>query len=144
MALTTQHQQLDWTQITPLLIKANEVRITNQKINEIGELTTDPKKWVLDRVDWQFQPNHLPLSAMYIKNEDGVEEYFDFLSDVFKFYYDGLNKSIYGEVQAMDGGFLVTYRYLINFYGAQEVNNSDFLVSSGACYTAGINTVTAL
>ena len=34
MALTTQHQQLDWTQITPLLIKADEVRITKQKINE--------------------------------------------------------------------------------------------------------------
>lgn len=145
MKTTEQVKVLDWTQITPLLVKAEEVRLLKQKIDEKGAITTDSKVWYLDRVDWKFSPKNTPFSAFVVKDEDDNEETFDFLSGAFKFFLEIATGSVFGDIEVAEKGFNVTYRYFFKFYGAQKVDYKEILIPQGsACYNAGINSVTAL
>lgn len=154
-----QSKALDWVQVTPLLVKADNVLITKQKISNTGEITTDEFQWALSKIDWQFKPVNKSSSIMEIAQlpKEPMEklnilelttEKFDFLSGAFKFYFDTYNKKLYGEVEANELGFNVTYRYWFDFYGSQTINAKDFLIDQSytTCYqsSSNINNVTAL
>lgn len=62
---------------------------------------------------------------------DVDKEVFDFLSDVFKLYYDSKTDTIFGEVETIEAGLTVTYRYTFHFYGKQKVEYSDLMVFKG-------------
>lgn len=87
------------------------------------------------------------LGAPYVDKADELSEEFDFLSGAFKFYYNEETNGILGEIEVSEGGFPVTYRYEITFYGAQSVSARDLLVNQSVCTKTGVktlNTVIAL
>lgn len=144
-------KQIDWTQFTPLLIKADKVSIKKQKIDAKGVTTEDTHNWVLSEVEWEFPPVNTPKSVMRIKtvNEQGapdnaLQEEFDFLSGAFKFYYNTETEQIWGEIEVSEAGLPVTYRYIITFYGAQTVNSKDLLVNQSVCTQNGIKTINSV
>lgn len=146
-------KQIDWTQFTPLLIKADKVSIKKQKIDAKGVTTEDTHNWVLSEVEWDFAPSNTPKSVMRIKtvNELGVfddqnflQEEFDFLSGAFKFYFNTETEQIWGEIELPESGLLVTYRYIITFYGAQSVNSKDLLVNQSVCTQNGVKSINSV
>lgn len=146
-------QQIDWTQFTPLLIKAEQIKVKKSKIDAKGVVTEDPNNWVLAEVEWNFSPAKEPVSLMKIEtvdekgqpfedSQDTLHEQFDFLSGAFKFYYNDETEQILGEIELTEGGFPVTYRYEIFFYGSQKVSAKDFMVSQSVCSKTGVKTLT--
>lgn len=145
-------KQIDWTQFTPLLIKADKVKVKKQKIDAKGITTEDTHNWVLSEVEWKFPPINTPESIMRIKtvNEKGkadenvLQEEFDFLSGAFKFYFNTETEQIWGEIEVSESGLPVTYRYIITFYGAQNVNSKDLLVNQSVCTQNGIKSINSV
>lgn len=152
IVITNQVKPIEWFQITPLLVKAEKVLVKKQKIDQTGSITNDLNKWALGEIIWDFKPIKEPLSTMEINTigEDGLpdsklSEKFDFLSGAFKFYYDSLNNEIYGEISKSEGGFNVIYRYTLEFYGSQRINEKDLLVKSSTnCGLGQINNVISM
>lgn len=148
-------QQIDWTQFTPLLVKADKVVVKKSKIDAKGVVTEDTHKWVLSEVEWKFSPINTPEHIMRIKTvqengqpyvdpKDVLTEQFDFLSGAFKFYLDDETNSILGEIETTEAGFNVTYRYNITFYGSQSVESKDLLGMCQKTKTNYTNSVIAL
>ena len=69
-------KEIDWTQFTPLLVRAEKVKIKKQKIDAKGITTEDTHNWVLSEVEWKFAPINNPISVMRIKtvNKNGEAE----------------------------------------------------------------------
>ncbi|EGV1470917.1 hypothetical protein JF110_001642 [Campylobacter jejuni] len=145
-------KQIEWYQITPLLVNADKVLVTKSKIDSKGSITTDVNKWALKKVNWVFNPFEDASSIMTIATldekgqpDDKLEESFDFLSGAFKFFYNTMTDKIFGEIIKEEVGFNVTYRYDIEFYGNQRLNSGDLLVKSDSCKVGStINNVIAL
>ncbi|HDZ5024767.1 TPA: hypothetical protein RTG57_001717 [Campylobacter jejuni] len=147
-------KQIEWFQITPLLVNADKVLVTKSRIDSKGTVTTDINKWALKKVNWIFNPFEDACSIMTISTldekgypDDKLEESFDFLSGAFKFYYNTLTDKIFGEIIKEEAGFNVTYRYDIEFYGRQRINNDDLLVKNendASKNSSNINNVIAL
>lgn len=147
-------RQIEWFQITPLLVKAEKVLVSKSKIDAKGQVTNDINKWALKAVNWVFSPFEDPISTMTIATlnekgepDDKLTETFDFLSGAFKFYYDTLKDEIFGEITKNESGYDVVYRYRISFYGSQKINSNDLLVKNDECFSSSnskINNVIAL
>ena len=145
-------KEIDWTQFTPLLVRAEKVKIKKQKIDAKGITTEDTHNWVLSEVEWKFAPINNPISVMRIKTvnkngeaeENALQEEFDFLSGAFKFYFNTETEQIWGEIELPESGLMVTYRYIITFYGAQSVNSRDLLVNQSICTQTGIKTINSV
>lgn len=154
---TTTVESVTWAQITPLLMNADRVFFDKFKIDSKGIVTQDDKMWALTDIEWSFKPlaeskstfTIKPLHAVSheaaVQNDSGdvdadasdnsadsgadtdVVEVFDFLSGVFKLYYDSKTETIFGEVETIEAGLAVIYRYKFHFYGKQKVNYADLL-----------------
>lgn len=61
------------------------------------------------------------------ETESGDVEIFDFLSGIFKLYYDSKSETIFGEIETIEAGLSVVYRYIFHFFGMQKVSYSDLL-----------------
>lgn len=147
-----QVKNIEWFQITPLLVNAEKVFVKKQKIDQTGAITNDVNKWAVGEIIWDFEPIKEPLSTMEINTigEDGLpdsklSEKFDFLSGAFKFFYDTKNNEIYGEISKNESGFDVTYRYTLEFYGFQKISEKDLLQKSITnCNVGNLNNVISL
>lgn len=154
-ATTTQTtiESVSWAQITPLLMNADSVILEKFKVDSKGVITQDDKRWALTNIEWNFAPLAEAKSTFTIKplppksevvvqndnapdtltdtagqdDDDEVVEVFDFLSGVFKIYYDSKTQQILGEVETSEAGLMVTYRYVFHFYGKQKIEYSDLL-----------------
>lgn len=152
-ATTTTVESITWAQITPLLMNADRVLFDKIKIDSKSVITQDDKMWALEKIEWSFKPLADSVSTFTIKpitavsqetatqndstnagtdadtdaSDSDVVEVFDFLSGVFKLYYDSKTETIFGEVETIEAGLNVTYRYLFHFYGKQKVNYEDLL-----------------
>lgn len=155
-AATTTVENITWAQITPLLMNADRVFFDKFKIDSKGIVTQDDKTWALTDIEWSFKPLAESKSTFTIKpipavsheaaaqndnsdvdtdasdsadssNDTDVVEVFDFLSGVFKLYYDSKTETIFGEVETVEAGLAVIYRYKFHFYGKQKVSYSDLL-----------------
>lgn len=150
---TTTVESVTWAQITPLLMNADRVLFDKIKIDSKGIITQDDKMWALTKIEWGFKPLSDSVSTFTIKPlipkqetatqsdidvdsgddssadsvTDDVVEVFDFLSGVFKLYYDSKTETIFGEVETVEAGLSVTYRYIFHFFGKQKVSYADLL-----------------
>lgn len=137
-------ENVSWAQITPLLMNADSVILEKFKVDSKGVITQDDKRWVLYGIQWDFKPLAETKSTFTIKplppkaetttqangttpGTDDDVEVFDFLSGVFKLYYDSKTQQIFGEVETSEAGLTVTYRYVFHFFGKQKVEYSDLL-----------------
>lgn len=147
----TNVESVNWAQITPLLMNADRVLFEKFKIDAKNIVTQDDKMWALVGIEWNFSPLAEAKSTFTIKplvdeeatkvlndekddtdtnandDDDSNVEIFDFLSGVFKIYYDTNSQQIFGEVETSEAGLSVTYRYIFHFYGKQKVEWSDLL-----------------
>lgn len=156
MACTTGNdvtlKQISWENFTPLLVKAEKIRIKKMRIDAKGMVTEDTRNWVLSDVEWRFAPTKDPEHIMRISTVDAKgqpeanpdTEEFDFLSGAFKFYYNEKENEIFGEIEVLEGGFNVTYRYEISFYGSQTVAAKDLLVSQSVCTANGVRSINSV
>lgn len=143
---TTTVENVTWAQITPLLMSADKVLFDKFKIDSKGIVTQDDKVWALTDIEWSFKPLTDSKSTFTIQQipdvaqtnaQSGsgsgsgaatdVVEVFDFLSGTFKLYYDSKTETIFGEVETVEAGLAVTYRYKFHFYGKQKVSYEDLL-----------------
>lgn len=148
-------ENVSWAQITPLLMNADSVILEKFKVDSKGVITQDDKRWALYGIQWDFKPLAETKSTFTIKplppkaetttqtnagqstgpgttpgttpGTDDDVEVFDFLSGVFKLYYDSKTQQIFGEVETSEAGLMVTYRYVFHFFGKQKVEYSDLL-----------------
>lgn len=139
-------ETVSWAQITPLLMSADKVLFEKYKIDAKNIVTQDDKMWALVGIEWNFKPLAEAKSTFSIKplsdkevvtQNNGADtvtdpdtpnvEVFDFLSGVFKIYYDTNSQQIFGEVETSEAGLSVTYRYIFHFYGKQKVEWNDLL-----------------
>lgn len=150
-ATTTTVENVTWAQITPLLMSADKVLFDKFKIDSKGVVTQDDKVWALTDIEWSFKPltdskstftiQQIPdVAQTNVQSGSGsgsgsssgsttadVVEVFDFLSGTFKLYYDSKTETIFGEVETIEAGLAVTYRYKFHFYGKQKVSYEDLL-----------------
>lgn len=148
---STTIENVSWAQITPLLMNADSVILEKFKVDSKGVITQDDKRWALYGIQWDFKPFAETKSTFTIKplppkaeattqpnanqnttpdattGTDDDVEVFDFLSGVFKLYYDSKTQQIFGEVETSEAGLMVTYRYVFHFFGKQKVEYSDLL-----------------